>query len=293
MTNMKSHTLTLTPRFQSTLVSLVLGLLFVLLASVSPASAQERSLTTPSGWYWLHGASAEQVGDLLSETHSRLIDIEVEQTSLLRFTVVMVKNQGPYASGWWWYYNATADFLADRLQDHQARILALEPYEVGDELRFAAILVPNGPQAKAWWWYFNATTDGIGSLLDRNEARLIDIDPYTLDGRSYYSAVMIANTGADAKAWWWYHDVNAAFVSNRLQAHGARLVDIERNSASLFTVVMEESEGQKWWWYYGVDAGQVGELAAQNGARLIDLEPYTSGGENPTCCRLDRWLTWT
>ncbi len=262
---------------------LLRGVIALLLALtlITPARADdERGSTTPTGWWWLHGVSADQIKERIDQGF-RLIDLEVEQTSPLRFSAVFVKNQGVHQKTWWWYFGATRDFLASKLQQHRARLLDLEPYEVNGQTRFAAVLVRNtGSQAKAWWWYWGvSTTSFITSKLSQNGARLIDIDTYFIGGQRRYSAVMIRNAGADAKAWWWYFNVSPSFIASKLQQHRARLVDIERHTSSTFTVIMERSQGEPWWWYYGVSGQQVNELLAQNGARLIDIESYRVNGQ--------------
>lgn len=87
-------------------------------------------------------------------------------------------------------------------------------------------------------------------------------------------------------AWWVYTNVTEAFVTARLNEHGARLTDIEiyslPSTGPRFTVRMVANSGAYavpgWWWYYGLTFAQVGDALTTNGARLIDLEPYDIGG---------------
>jgi hypothetical protein len=260
---------------------LALGCMLTLVAGAlraTPAQA-EKWHTDPTGWGWLHGVTAEQISNVISDEY-RLIDVEVEQAEPLRFSVAFVRNAGVHAKGWWWYYGLSAEAVSTKLNNNDARIIDLESYWVGGQQRFAVIMVPNtGANAKAWWWYYNVSPEFIGDKLDQNNARLIDIDTFVYNGTRYYTVVMIKNAGADAKAWWWYYNVSPQFIGDKLKQNNARLIDIEKHGADTFTVIMEKNDGKHWWWYYGLTAAQVGSFAGQNGARVFDVEPYEIAGQ--------------
>ena len=239
----------------------------------------ERSLTTPTGWWWLTGVSADAIKNKIKEGY-RIIDLEVDATSPYRFTVAFVKNTGEHKKGWWWYYGQTGNQVKDLVAKNKGRIIDLQIYRVNGQKRYAVVMVSNtGKDAKAWWYYSDHT---IQSLLDKvkdNDARLVDLDSYVVNGQRLYSGVMLKNKGNDAKTWYYYYNVSASFVADKLKDKKARLVDIERHSANTFTVIMEKNPGKAWWWYYGVSMDQVNALTAQNGARIIDIERYVSGGK--------------
>ncbi len=259
------------------LLGIVLTLLLPALAVV-PAHA-ERSTTTPSGWWWLHNVSLSQVEDKIDDGY-RIFDLEIEQTSPLRFNTVMIKNEGVHQKGWWWYYGVSSEFISNKLNEDNARVLDLETYWVNGEQRFAAVLVPNtGDEAKTWWWYVNITAADVTTYINRNQARLIDLETYVVNGQRRYSVVMIKNQGNDAMSWWWYINVSPSYISDRLNENQARLVDIERHADGTFTVIMNKSQGEYWWWYHGLTSTtQINNLTAQNGARLIDVETYQDDG---------------
>lgn len=260
-----------------TVFSVALTLMFTVLP-IAPAQA-EKWQTTPTGYWWLHGVSDDQIKTRIDEGF-RLIDIEVEQASPLRFSAAFVRNAGVHQKGWWWYYGMSANVISDKIQEHQARIIDLETYWHNGQQRFAVVMVANtGAQAKGWWWYYNVTPTFIADKLKEHQARLIDIESYVVNNQRRYSVVMIRNEGDDASAWWWYYNVSPAFIAEKLRDNQARLIDIERHSATTFTVIMERNTGKHWWWYYGVTATQVNDLAQQNGARIFDIEPYTVGGQ--------------
>lgn len=258
----------------------IIGILLAIILTIlpTPPARAEKWHTNPTGWWWLHGVTAQQISDKANEGY-RMIDIEVEQSSPHRFSAAFVKNSGVHQKGWWWYYGVSLDFLVDKVNAHQARVLDLETYWVNGEQRFAAVLLPNtGAQAKSWWWYINTNIDFISNKMNQHQARIIDLETYVHNGTRYYSVVMIKNQGADASAWWWYINVSPNFIAQKINEHKARLIDIEKHGDGTFTVVMEQNNGKYWWWYYGVSESQVNAFAQQNGARVFDVEPYEVNG---------------
>ncbi|HKP57235.1 MAG TPA: serine hydrolase [Polyangiales bacterium] len=235
----------------------------------------------PTAWWWYYGQTAQQVSDALSANQGRLVSLQVESSSPLRFTVAMVKNTGSYAKSWWWYYGQTAAQLSSVLQTNQARIVDLDAYVVGGTTYFAAILTPNtGSEAKSWWWYHGVTTAQISTFLQDNDARLVDLHQYSVGGQTRYAVVMIKNTGADASSWWWYVNVTSEQVSDFLSDNQAQLIRLEpaNASGSRFNVIMTPSLGGYWWWYFGLDAAGVTERFSRNGARLADVKSYFVNG---------------
>lgn len=258
----------------------IFGILLAILLTIlpTPSAQAEKWHTNPTGWWWLHGVTAQQITDKVNEGF-RMIDIEVEQTSPLRFSAAFVKNSGVHQKGWWWYYGVSLDFLIDKVNQHQARVFDIETYWVNGEQRFAAVLLPNtGNQAKAWWWYINTDISFISDKINQHQARIIDLETYVRNGKRYYSVVMIKNQGADASAWWWYINVSPGFIAEKINQHGARLIDIEKHGDNTFSVVMEKNTGKYWWWYYGVTEAQVNAFSKQNGARVFDVETYEVNG---------------
>jgi hypothetical protein len=259
----------------------------VLLTSVAFGKDNSvRSLTTPTGWWYYNGQSAQGVTNLINNLGARLVSIEVEQTSPLRFTVTLVKNTGAYASGWWWYSGQTGASLSNLLAQNNARLIDLEPYNDGGQLRFAAIMVPNtGPAAKAWWWYYGQTSTQLLNIANTNKARIVDIERYTVNGTTRYGAIMIANQGADASGWWFWVGQTFSGVSQKLDELNARLIDLDEyvvNGQRRYLTVMVPNTGSNkinWWWYSGLTAQGVLSATDQNGARVVDVQPYFSNGE--------------
>ncbi len=245
------------------------------------AALAETLNTTPTGWWWYYGQTPEQVSSLLASNGARLVSLQVEQASPLRFTVAMVKNSGSHAKSWWWYYGMTASQLSTQVANLNARIADINAYEVNGQTYFAAVLISNtGADAKGWWWYYGLTSSQVATYVQQNNARLVDLNAYVIGGVTRYAAVMIPNTGADAKAWWYYYGVTGSQISSYLAQNNAFLINIEpaNSSGTTFNVIMEQSPGIHWWWYYGQSSSQLNALAAQNGARLLDVKTYFVSG---------------
>jgi len=82
--------------------------------------------------------------------------------------------------------------------------------------------------------------------------------------------------------WWSYNGVDAAYVSSKLNANGARLTDLRvepGTSPQKFTVTMVKNAGayaNGYWWYYGLTAAQVNSYLSANHARLIEMQGYNT-----------------
>ena len=248
-------------------------------------AAADRSRTTPTGWFWYTNASVEFISQRIRDENLRIIDLEVESSSPLRFSVVFVRNTGVYQKAWWWYVGQTVSQVSDRISAHNARLIDVNAYEVGGQVRYAVVMIPNtGVDQKAWWWYVGTDADGIADRVARNRARIVDLDRYTVGGRTYRSVIMIRNSGSDASGWWYYYGQTASQVSALLNTHRACILDLETYSTSRgprFDVVLLPNTGAgaiTWWWYYNVSTATLSELTAQNGARIVDLERMPNVG---------------
>ncbi len=242
----------------------------------------ERNLMTPTGWYWLTGASVADVSEKTSQGF-RVIDLEIEDESPLKLSVAMVRNTGEHQKTWWWYYGLTGAQLEERLSQNKGRIIDLEVYTVNNQRRYAVAMVRNtGSDSKSWWYYSSISGAEIEQKLSLHNARLIDLDCYTNGSEQRFSVVMIANAGTDTKGWWYYTKLTTSEISQKLSQNKARLTHIEYRgqeaSGPVFSVIMEKLDGETWWWYYGKTMQEVNNIADQKGARIIDIEPYSVSG---------------
>ena len=209
-------------------------LILFLLAVAFPAAAEVHRISdTQTGWYYYYNQTAAEITDIINETESRLIDIEVTSVSPLRFTAAFVRNAGEYASGWWWYYGLTYNDVVNAINENTGRLIDIEPYTVDGEMRYAVVMVPNtGDQQKAWWWLVNAGTTDIEVLASRNNARLVDIESYfNPQGQRVYAAVFISNTGEDYAPWGWFYNTPAADVTAWMNENNMRVLEFEMREA--------------------------------------------------------------
>jgi CubicO group peptidase (beta-lactamase class C family) len=238
----------------------------------------ERTLTTPTGWWFLSNAS-EQTLQARIDAGFRLVDVEVLSTDPWRFAAAFVEDKGAYAKDWWFYYGdfVTAEELALLVDGHDARIIDLETYLIDGQRRYAAILVPNsGDDFVTAWWYLGADIDTLVAAVNANDARVIDIDAYESGGETVFNAVMYENTGANAMDWWWYFGASIDALVDAVNLHEARVVALERLADDVYVAIMVENEGKGWRWFFGATAEQVGQLANLYSVRLIDVEAYTT-----------------
>jgi CubicO group peptidase (beta-lactamase class C family) len=267
-------TTTARPRLRLIHLALLLALLFSLLPA--GATQAERSTTTATGWWWFQGTTLSNLSAKVQQGY-RITDLEIDSVSPFRVSATLVRNIGVYAKSWWWYYGVSTDFISQKLNEHQARIIDLETYVENGVRKYAVVMVKNtGADAKSWWWYYNLNSiQAVSDKLSQNQARLVDLNTFVSNGQRYYNVVMIKNAGADASAWWWYVNVSPEFIGQKINEHGARLVDIERHANGTFSVVMVKNTGTAWWWYYNISTvDQLKHLTIKHNARIIDIEPY-------------------
>lgn len=281
---------------------LLAGLLAAIAVNVGVASAQEkvvseRTKTQQTGWWQYHNVSADQLTSYIDANNARLIDLDVNNASPLRFSAAMVANSGPHASGWWWYYGLTAAQVSAKLDENSARLIDVDPYLEGGQLRFAVIMKPNtGADATGWWWYYGQTPQNLSAKLTEHKARLIDLERYRDGGQTRYAAIMVSNQGAKSTGWWWYYGQTAAEVKQRINDHSARVLDIERYGGGAnqrFDIILVPNTGPSaigWWWYYGVSAGDLLQQARRHGARLVDIEPPQDGASNYAGLMIDNGM---
>ena len=84
--------------------------------------------------------------------------------------------------------------------------------------------------------------------------------------------------------WWVLNNASAETISEALDAHAARLIDLEVTSVSplRFSACLVENDGayaSAWWWYFGLSVDRVAELLDELQARIIDLEIYDVDGQ--------------
>ena len=266
-------------KFVSTICIIVLCLAYNFALADS-----HRMETTPTDWWWYHSQSDADIVNVIDETGSRLIDIEIQSTEPLRFAAAFVHNSGVYAETWWWFFDQTPGDIETLLNRNEARLIDIERYETENGPRYAVIMVDNsGADAKDWWWYVGGDEVFLAGVLDDNNARLVDFEAYE-DGGTKYAAIMIENTGEDAMEWWWYIDVPATTIWNNIAAHGTRLLEYQVRDpvAGTFDAILiphRETDNINWWWYYNVNDTQLNALINQNGARITDLDTYLNGIE--------------
>ncbi|MEM1452844.1 MAG: serine hydrolase [Planctomycetota bacterium] len=273
----------ITRALTSPLLAALATLPVLTVATGAPASADSQTdVVTPTGWWWMSNVSLTAVQDRINLGY-RLVDIEVEDDSPLRFSAAFVRNVGDYAKSWWWYYGQTANQVTARLAQHGARLIDVEPYETPNGIRYAIVLIQNAGTdfAPAHGWESGLTSTQLQDWInDPVGRRIIDIQPYEDGGSRRYAFCWVENSGFNASGWWAYHNVSSSFISGRLSANNARLIDLEpHDGSSRFSCVMVPIDGNAWWWFHNMQLDDVDRLANQYASRIIDFQRYrTSGG---------------
>jgi Beta-lactamase enzyme family/Polyglycine hydrolase-like, structural repeat len=268
----------------------VAGLATVLLVglSVGASSASstgavqdpERNATTPTGWHFWVGQTRVKIDQLANQAGERVVDVNVDSVNPLRFSAVLVRNSGLYDRTGGWSVGSEAG-VTNKINAEKGRLIDLEPYTDQGKRRFAYVWVKNtGDSAKGWHWNYDLSVKGVIKEINKYKVRLIDLSTYVVDGKRRYSYVGIANEGVDARAWWWYVNVTPQFVQQQAQAHGARLIDVERPSAGKMTVIMQRNDESAYSRHvYDYTLSDLLRFQASNGVRITDLERYSKNGK--------------
>jgi hypothetical protein len=239
-------------------------------ALAATGSADDRLLTTPTGWWTYNNIDANTVSAKVNEHGARITDLRVISSSPLRFTVTMVKNTGAYASGWSWYPSLTGKQVGDQLNADNGRLISAARYETASGPRYAVVMVNNsGSNFKNWYWC-DCTASQLGDMLTDTNSRLTHISAYGSSPRRYV-AISVANQSDDAYGWGWWLGVSAQTIKDNLHS-GDRIIDLDANPDGTFnTIVYHVPGGGAWSWGVGMSAADLVEQAKQHGNRLISM----------------------
>jgi hypothetical protein len=264
------------------LVAIVLLAAAVSSSSATPAAAAqdpERNVTTPTGWHFWVGMTKTKINKLANQAQERVVDVNVDSTSPLRYSAVLVRNSGPYARTGGWSFGTEAH-VTNKINTEHGRLIDLEPVTYLGKRYFAFAWIRNdGEAGKGWHWNYDLSVKGVIKEINKYKVRLIDLDTYVVKGKRRYSYIGIANEGVDARAWWWYVNVSPKFVQTQATAHGARLIDVERPKAGLMTVIMQRNDENAYSRHvYDYSLSDLLHFQASNGLRITDLERYSKNG---------------
>ena len=97
--------------------SLRSSVLAVVLATVGASNARpaaavqdpERNATTPTRWHFWVGQKKSKIDQLAQGAGERVVDVNVDSVTPLRFSAVLVRNSGSYARTGGWSFGSEAD----------------------------------------------------------------------------------------------------------------------------------------------------------------------------------------
>lgn len=138
-----------------------------------------------------------------------------------------------------------------------------------------------------WWAYTGVTAAQVGSYLDDHGARIASLEVNSVsNGAPVFSVRLVKNSGAYAvSGWWWYYGLTFAEIQTKLNAHTARLIDLQPYDIGggqiRFAAVMVSNTGsaaRNWGYMAGATSTQIGNYLASSGQRLVDLDTYMENG---------------
>lgn len=180
-----------------------------------------------AGWSWYVGKTAAEVGSLLTQNSSRLIDIEPYATSSgLRFAVIMVSNTGTAARTWSWLHGVSAATVGSHLASTGHRLIDLKSYVEGGVKKYAVIAVANtGADNKTWEYWLNQTQAQIASKQTAFQGRITSLER---QGDNSYNFIQVKNTGGDSHYWRYHFALLSLENVNEVAVQfGSRVFDVE------------------------------------------------------------------
>jgi hypothetical protein len=145
-------------------------------------------------WWYLAGATPQQIVDFTERNQARVVDLESwDAGGSQLFAAIMISNTGEDATGWGWYHDITASALADELAANGTRILESEMRDPDQSRLDAVVISSDYHPPMTWWWQFNLSATGVNDAAAQAAARISDVDVYEQDGQTRYSVVMLAN----------------------------------------------------------------------------------------------------
>lgn len=187
-------------------------------------------------------------------------------------------------TGWQWWQFQTSPQLKQHAKDAGERVIDIE-VDRASPPRFSAALVQNSGVYKRQGgdWRFSFTEDEVIRHVEANHKRIIDLERYSSNGKTLFAFVTVPNTGASKKGWWWNYDLTADQITDDINEHKIRLIDLDSyvvNGKRRYSYVGIKNEGEDkraWWWYPSVSPQVVKEKLAEHNARLIDIERPKAG----------------
>lgn len=254
----------------------------------------ERTKTDSATWWWLTDVSVATVAAHISANNSRVIDIDISESSPLTVNAILVENSGSYQQTSWLYDGKTAAEVTTLLTQHDARPLAIEPYRDGSG-KFIVVMVDNsGTNKKTWWWHHGK--DGITAIyssMTLDSARPTDIDVYPVSSEQHWSAVMLKREGSDDIGFGWGVHNNTALIKTEAANKTQRVLDVERfvngaQQTKFVAILVDNTAAKKTWFHIDRTKSDVEGLISSYGARLIDVESYdTANGKRYAVVLLD------
>jgi len=138
-----------------------------------------------------------------------------------------------------------------------------------------------------WWAYTGVTAAQVGSYLEDHGARIASLEVNSIsNGAPVFSVRLVKNSGAYAvSGWWWYQGLTFAEIQTKLNAHTARLIDLQPYDIGggqiRFAAVMVSNTGsaaRAWGYLGGVSSAQISTHLSSSGHRLVDLDSYVENG---------------
>lgn len=142
--------------------------------------------------YWVFdNVTYGDLQSLIAQSHGRMVDVEVSEVgNELRYTGILIRNQGAFYKNWIWFANRTSDQMQAIVNNSGMRFTDVERH---GSSRFSGILESgSGLQ----WYRTRRTQAQLEFDINQFGARVADIERRVIDGQVRYDYILTNNSNA-------------------------------------------------------------------------------------------------
>ncbi|OQX67509.1 MAG: hypothetical protein B6A08_14935 [Sorangiineae bacterium NIC37A_2] len=142
-------------------------------------------------WWWAHGKTPEELGEIASANGARPIDLQSYiEDGVKKYTAVFIENSGADGKAWWWYFDRTSPQVDAIVNFTGGCLTSINPTP---EENFDVLLLPCEGTFWEWWNGFNEAE--VNARAEAMGTRVFDVKYL---GPNRFVSLHIENSDAEA-----------------------------------------------------------------------------------------------
>src|SRR5690606_3249353 len=142
-------------------------------------------------WWWAHGKTPEELGEIASANGARPIDLQSYiEDGVRKYTAVFIENSGADGKAWWWYFDRTSPQVDAIVNFTGGCLTSINPTP---EENFDVLLLPCEGTFWEWWNGFNEAE--VNARAEAMGTRVFDVKYL---GPNRFVSLHIENSDAEA-----------------------------------------------------------------------------------------------